>query len=170
MAKTSSRGCANSTCGSDAGSSNGSRLGKQSQPLGAGLKALCLGGTHSLTHRFVRPLLVEEVNVALLSDGARDSCPMIFARTVEEAPRSIIREAKACRKQALFSGKYVGGEDLRWGGEKFVRLGHQCRRDLAVDVRLARVFVAEGIEDPERGRRRPCRVPIDGARLGFGER
>ncbi len=96
-AKTSSRGCANSTCSSDAGSSNGSRLGKQSQPLGAGLRRLCLEGTHSLTHRFVRPLLVEEVNVALRSDGAR-FVPHDLREDSRGVPRSIIREAKACRK------------------------------------------------------------------------
>lgn len=49
---------------------------------------------------------------------------------------------------ALLAGKHVRGEDLRRVGEQFVRLGHQRRGDLAVDVRLTGVLAAEGVEDP----------------------
>jgi hypothetical protein len=52
----------------------------------------------------------------------------------------------------LFAGKHVSGEDLRRGGKELVGVGHQCRRNLAVDVRLASVLASEGVEDPERGR------------------
>ena len=55
-------------------------------------KVISLHSTHSI----VGALLVEQVDVPLLGDRAR-LVPPIFASTVEEVARSIIRDAKACR-------------------------------------------------------------------------
>src|ERR1700751_1353508 len=52
-------------------------------------------------------------------------------------------------REDLLAGEYVGGEDLRWGGEEFVGLGCQRSRDLALDVCFAGLLAAESVEDPE---------------------
>ena len=83
---------------------------------------------------------------------------------------SFARLADGHQSMALFAGKHVGGEDLRWAREQFVGFRHQRCRDLALEVCLPCVFAAERVEDPEGGRRRSRGVPIDGARLGLGER
>ena len=47
---------------------------------------------------------------------------------------------------------------------------HQCRADLPGEMRLAARVVREGVEDAERGRPEPDRVPGDRVRLLVDER